>query len=331
MSLISVLVPVYNVEAHLPRCIDSILAQSFQDFELILVNDGSCDGSGRICNEYAARDPRIRAVHQENRGVSAARNHLLELARRGDGTWVAFVDSDDTLAENYLERLLCMAQQYEADIASCSIFTYTEQQILEQLVPEQSEVAVISGKTACTEVYQINGMMVVSCPGKLIRKSLFDDIEFPEGKNHEDEAIIPRVMYRAKRIAVCKDLLYYYFMSENSIMRSDFSIRRFEALEAIDSCIEFFKKQEESEIAEEAEKRRTVMLALNVAYAKRADLGDQIPDPYRIPEWKAMWRMQQCTSFDEFCWHLAKFYPRLVKPYSYLWKLAKILHFTKRT
>lgn len=330
MPAVSVIVPVYNVEPYLPRCIESILAQSFRDFELILVNDGSTDKSGAICDKYTAEDARIRVIHQENRGIAAVRNVSLEWAfHNSDSGWIAFVDSDDYIADTYLERLYENAMQSKADIATCAMAIFDDQVEVEKISREPTEVIAISGLKACEEVYQINGLVKVTCWGKLIRKTLFENIKFPEGKTHEDEAMIPRVIYKAGRIAVCKDPLYYYYQSTNSIMRKPFSIRRFEAIEAIDSCIEFFEQHQEMRIAEEARKRRTVLLALSVAYARRAGLYDEIPEQYRIPEWKAMYRMQQCVSFDEFSWHLGKFYPKLVRPYSYLWKIMKILHIAK--
>ncbi len=120
---ISVIVPVYKVEKYLPECIESILAQTFPDFELILVDDGSPDNSGKICDDYAARDPRIRVFHKENGGVSSARNLGLDHAR---GEWIAFVDSDDTVSEKYLEILIALLKERGADISLCSWSTMSE-------------------------------------------------------------------------------------------------------------------------------------------------------------------------------------------------------------
>lgn len=329
MAAISVLVPVYNVENYLSGCVESILNQSFGDFELLLADDGSTDGSGVLCDSLAQTDSRIHVLHQANSGPAGIRNAALAWAYSRDGEWVAFVDSDDTLAENYLERLLSVAQSYDAQIASCAVVTYSTQEQLEKINREQTPVTVYSGTQACEEVYKINGATVVSCPGKLIRKELFRNFTFPEGKIHEDEALIPKVMYTANRIAVCGDRLYFYYQSANSIMRKPFNLRRFEAVEAIDTCIAFFQNHGEQTIVQLAKTRRTVILALNIGFAKKAGLYRQIPADYRMPLWKAMWQVEKCTSFDEFTWHLGKFYPGLVRPYAYYRKLKKLLHLKK--
>lgn len=329
MAEICVIVPVYNVEPYLSRCLDSILAQTYQDFEILLINDGSTDGSDAICDQYAQKDPRIHVIHQENRGIAAVRSMSLEWAvHNSESTWIAFVDSDDCIADVYLERLMHNALQISADISTCATaVTYFENPELKTVPELPGGITAITNARACQEVYRINGITTVTCWGKLIRKRLFEGIRFPEGKIHEDEAIIPQVLYRANWIAVCQDQLYYYFQSANSIMRSSFSLKRFQAIEAIDGCIAFFRQQGEESIVAEAQKRRSVLLFLSIAYGRRAGFYRQIPDAYRIPEWKALLQMQKNTSFEEFTWHLGKFYPKLVRPYSYLRKLFKLLHF----
>lgn len=327
MPAVCVIVPVYNVEPYLPRCLDSILAQSYQDFEILLINDGSADGSGAICDQYARKDPRIHVIHQENRGIAAVRSMSLEWAlHNSESEWIAFVDSDDCVADVYLERLVSNARQYRADISSCALVTYSDPSELETISREPGVVTLLSGAEACQEVYKINGLATVTCPGKLIRKVLLSGVQFPEGKIHEDEALIPRILYAAERIAASRDILYYYFQSANSIMRSPFSLKRFQAIEAIDGCIAFFRQQGEESIVAEAQKRRSVLLFLSIAYGRRAGFYRQIPDAYRIPEWKALLDMHKNVSYEEFTWQFGKFYPKLVRPYAYLRKLFKLLH-----
>ena len=118
---ISIIVPVYNAEKYLHRCVDSILAQTFTDFELLLINDGSKDNSGKICDEYAAKDPRVRVFHKENGGVSSARNMGLDNAK---GEWVTFVDSDDWLVHNIYEKMLHKLVEENADLCLCDINMY---------------------------------------------------------------------------------------------------------------------------------------------------------------------------------------------------------------
>lgn len=325
MAKIGVLVPVYNVEKYIAKCIDSILAQTHREFELLLIDDGSSDKSGRICDDYAATDARIEVIHQENRGVAYARNRALDWAVQHNCAWFAFVDSDDTIAQDYLEKLLLLAERKGAQIASCKIAIAAADETNRTVVEKPYEELVLSGQSACEEVYKIGGRTVVSCPGKLINASLFDGVRFPEGKIHEDEAIIPQVMYRAQHIAVTTEPLYFYFQSENSIMRSSFHVKRFQALEAMDTCICFFEEKGEKAIVELAVRRRTVMHTLSILLAKQHGILHQVPDDYRISVFRALCRMHQCTSYDEFTWHLGKFYPKLVKPYSYIWRVCSII------
>ena len=324
MPAICVIVPVYKVEPYLRQCVDSILNQTFQDFEVVLVNDGSPDNCPAICDAYAEKDSRIRVIHKENGGLSSARNAALDwVYANSDSNWITFVDSDDCIADVYLERLMQNARQYHADISTCALITYSDPSELEKISKKPGAVTVLSGAEACEEVYKINGLATVTCPGKLIRKALLSGVQFPEGKIHEDEALVPRILYAAERIAASRDILYYYFQSANSIMRSSFSLKRFQAIEAIDGCIAFFRQQGEKSIVAEAQKRRSVLLFLSIAYGRRAGFYRQIPDAYRIPEWKALLDMHKNVSYEEFTWHLGKFYPKLVRPYSYLRKLTK--------
>lgn len=323
MPMIGVLVPVYNVEAYLPGCIESILGQTCRDFELLLINDGSRDKSGEVCDAYALKDSRVHVIHQENRGVACARNSALEWAFQRDCQWIAFVDSDDTVAPGYLEKLLALAEKHDAQISSCGITVCSADKTTVEAA--DYDASVISGQKACEEVYKIGGMTVVSCPGKLIHRSLFDGIRFPEGKIHEDEAIIPQVMYRAQRIAITTEPLYFYFQSDNSIMRSTFSSKRFQALEAMDTCISFFREKGEKTIVDAAVRRRTIMHSLSVLLARQHGFLRQVPDAYRISVVRALCQMQRCASYDEFCWHLNKFYPGLVKPYSYARKVYRLI------
>lgn len=244
MSEISVIVPVYNVEKYLSKCISSILEQSFTDFELILVNDGSKDSSGRLCDGYKEKDSRIKVIHQENTGLSAARNKGLEAS---EGKYVTFVDSDDFIHPNMLEVLYNNIREYNTDISVCGY----------HLVYEGKQVSKNSGENNITLYTNIEGVkriveksdtvMIISC-GKLYKHILFSDTWFPVGKYHEDEFVTYKLLYKSNKIVVTDAKLYYYLQRSNSITGRTYSVRRLEKLEALEEAITFFKGKNNEEL-----------------------------------------------------------------------------------
>lgn len=202
-ATVSVIVPVYHVKPYLNSCLDSILAQTYENLQIILVDDGSTDGSGSICDQYAARDPRIRVIHQENLGVSAARNAGLAAAT---GTWIGWVDSDDWIEPEMFARLLEGATQENADIALCGRY----QEYPDRRVPfgPKSE-AVLTGSAGLLSLLE-ETQMDNALYDKLYRRELFDGIRFPEGRTYEDLAVLYRVFEKADRILCLTQPLYHY-------------------------------------------------------------------------------------------------------------------------
>ena len=205
MPKISVIVPVYNTEQYLHRCIDSILAQTFPDFELLLIDDGSKDNSGRICDEYAAKDSRIRVFHKENGGVSSARNLGLDTAQ---GEWIAFVDSDDWLKDRYLD----------AFISKCVNNTQIIIQSIE-IVGKHSKEVSIPFLPSIDFLDTIAFMSRYGClghtPTKLFKKSIIDDINLRFNLNYtfcEDEHFVLMYLSRISHIVVVKEKNYFYDM-----------------------------------------------------------------------------------------------------------------------
>lgn len=192
MPTISIIVPIYNVEPFLPNSIISILEQTYKDFELLLVNDGSTDNSGKICDKFAEKDNRIKVIHKDNEGVSSARNKGIEIA---SGDYVAFVDPDDTVEPNMYEFLLESALTYKADITICPIKTidHVNNTVSNSLIWEKANVPI---NKASIEKYLIPSLLtertysLVSSVNKLYKKSLFDnlDIRFDEKKTHSEDA-----------------------------------------------------------------------------------------------------------------------------------------------
>ena len=214
--LISVLIPVYNVAEYLRKCIDSVLAQDFEDFELILVNDGSTDGSGEICESYRRTDSRIRTLVQDNKGLSAARNAALGEAK---GEYVAFIDSDDFVADTYLSQLLKPVGQYNVDISICGRkIYYSESNYYNEQRPHFSN-KILSGKQAVRALDSYDSYDM-SAWGKLVRRNLYDDISYPLNRISEDMFVTYKLLYNAKSVYYSNDQLYYYRQRNGSISHS---------------------------------------------------------------------------------------------------------------
>lgn len=233
MPLISVIVPVYKVERYLQRCVDSILAQSFDDFELILVDDGSPDNCGKICDDYAKKDPRIHVIHQANGGLSAARNAGIDWSFTGSNSeWITFIDSDDWVHHKYLEFLHRAVKETKSRISVCR-FTETD-----GLVYDQNAVFSADIMDWDRLLIDDNVLAVIGC-GKLYSKDLFSALRYPQGKIHEDEFLTYKLLAQAGIIACVPEQLYYYFNNSEGITGKGFSLKRLDALDAFEERIEF--------------------------------------------------------------------------------------------
>lgn len=320
--MISVIVPVYNVEKYLNECVDSILAQTYTDFELILVDDGSPDNCGAICDEYAASDSRIRVIHQKNGGLSAARNTGLDIAK---GEYVTFVDSDDLVCKTYLECLLQALLAEQADIAVCDMVTFADGEAPTLVEKRQASAEVMTGRDACLSIYRMDGKVPVMACGKLYRTRLFAGVRYPVGRIHEDDATTPRVLYCAEKVVLLSDCLYLYRQRAGSIMSSTFSAKRFDIMLAIDKNQAFFNEREESEILEAIKTFKAKTYYLNVLSAYKAGIQNQIPKEYKIPEWKAIAGLKKVLPDNKWDWYMDQYHPSLVVLNSYLRKMKSTL------
>lgn len=223
--MISIIVPIYKVEDYLHRCVDSLLGQTCRDFELILVDDGSPDRCGEICDEYAARDPRTLVIHKKNGGLSDARNAGLEIAR---GEYIAFVDSDDWVSPRYLELLLKALESTGSDICECSVLRTGGESYptAEETEPEVFETVPAMEQLIC------DGKFHQHVWNKLYRREVIGEIRFPRGKTNEDEFWTYQVFGRANRVTRIDTVLYNYFQRPGSIMGTGYSLKRLDALEA---------------------------------------------------------------------------------------------------
>lgn len=231
MAKISVIVPVYNVEKYIHRCVDSILNQTFTDYELILVDDGSPDNCGKICDEYAEKDSRIHVIHKENGGLSDARNAGLDwMFANSDSEWITFIDSDDWVHPQYLEILLKACLKFNLNISSTRL----------KQVPDYIScfdlINCVATKEKIQDVYTLFNKTVASYAcGRLYNKDCFNTIRFPKGKAYEDLFTIYKVFLKHDYIAFVSEELYFYFINPESISRK-WSSSKFDIFEAYD-CI----------------------------------------------------------------------------------------------
>lgn len=219
MKLLSVIVPVYNVESYINRCIDSILSQSFTDFELILVDDGSTDSSGRICDEYSFKDERINVIHKLNGGQSSARNDGINIAR---GKYLSFIDADDYVAPAMLETLYELIIKYDADISECGYISVFKN---EEVICEFGEGIEFGEGSFLLEKF-LNADIFYGVVTKLFKTSLFDNRRFPPGRIFEDTWMTMALCLEELRYVRTDKPFYYYYQSENSTLRSEITPRK---------------------------------------------------------------------------------------------------------
>ncbi len=241
--LISVIVPVYNVEKYLRDCLDSIVNQTYKNLEIILVNDGSKDSSGAICDEYKNKDKRIQVVHKENGGLSSARNVGLDIAK---GEYISFLDSDDYIHKEFIKKLYSLCVENNLDIAQCEFYEFKDK--VEE-VNEVERVNVFTPLEMINNIFLLDGYHNVVVWNKLYKKYLFESMRFPLGKIHEDEFTTYKVFYECKTSIATTNLKYHYYRKSNtSITGVKFNIKRLDALEAFEERKNFFRERGKDEI-----------------------------------------------------------------------------------
>lgn len=218
-ELISVIIPVYNVEKYLPRCIDSIIGQSYKSLEIIIVDDGSPDNCGRICDEYALKDNRIKVIHNKNGGVSSARNAGIDVST---GSFITFVDSDDYISENYIEILYSNLIKSNSDISVINHAEVFDEKInyenkdrgLRKVYSQHDFISLLLSKK-----------VICSCWGKLYKRDLLEDIRFPLNRVHAEDAwFLYKTCFKASAIVVDERVFYYYLIREGSAVQAKFNI-----------------------------------------------------------------------------------------------------------
>ncbi len=240
MPTISVIVPVYKAEQYLHCCVDSILSQTFEDFELILVDDGSPDNSGTICDEYAEKDKRVRAFHQENKGQAAARNYGVSIA---NGEWICFVDSDDAIHPQMLACLYDAVKSTHALIAVCDVMRASECPAW-KLLQDTEQTVHHSDNEETMLMWLTTGHQCYWIPcAKLIHSSLLQQYPFPEGRIYEDNAVVFKWLHEAKVVVDCHTPCYWYRHNPESTTQTGFSVKRLDYLWATEEQICFYSER----------------------------------------------------------------------------------------
>ncbi len=239
MPSISIIVPVYKVEQYLSRCVESILAQTHSDFQLILVDDGSPDNCPDLCDEYAKKDQRIVVLHQKNQGLSAARNAGIDwVYANSDSQWIAFADSDDWLHPRFLEAMYQGALKHQTKIASCR---WQRIEFKEDAI--QSEDFTCKVLTPFEDYCSRNNDHDVDSYAWrfLYHRDLFRDIRYPLGRHWEDLFTTYRLLFQCEAVAHCEAVLYYYFIRSDSIARAPWRPHRLDMLDALEENLAFFQ------------------------------------------------------------------------------------------
>ncbi len=228
MDLISVIVPVYNTAEYLDACVKSIVGQTYRELEIILVDDGSTDSSGELCDEWAAKDERIRVIHKANGGQGEARNAGVEAAH---GAYIGFVDSDDEIAPGMYEKLLDALRKYRADMVQCAMFQYDEFPL--KAFPEtgESTVTELRGDDRF-KCYFLENRITSTCPNVLIKAGIAKANPFDTGMKNEDVMWVYHAVRDSAAVLLTDAVLYAYYQRPGSTMNSVYSERKFDAMKA---------------------------------------------------------------------------------------------------
>ena len=263
MPIISVIVPIYNTEAHLDRCVQSILAQTMEDFELILIDDGSPDRCGEMCDAYTKQDSRIKIIHQENAGQAAARNRALDIAQ---GEFIAFVDSDDYIHPQMFEILLNNARKWGAAISvGCC------QMVSNSIVPTPITALTTAHRATGVEFLRhcllnsVDKKPWILCD-KIFHHSCFQTIRMPEGRIYEDNSVVYRLLYEADVVADCNHILYYYYQNPDSTMNQGFKLKHLDWLKVLEEMIPYFEEKRDQILVDKLNK--SYLFALTDLYQK---------------------------------------------------------------
>lgn len=269
-ELVSVIVPVYNVEKYLEKCIRSILNQTYKNLQIILVDDGSKDDSANICEDYAKTDARIEVIHKIHEGPSGARNAGIDIAK---GEYFVFIDSDDYVKPEMIEHLMNKLKEDDADLAICDMQKVDEEGNKIEFEAYSGPMQVWNEDSFWEAYYAQKNVYCIVVWNKLYKRYLFDDIRFTVGKLHEDEFIIHHLIAKCNRISCSNEKMYYYVQRANSIMSNSFSIKRMDIIESRIQRSLFFQKRKKQFLAE---KTLTVCIGHFLLASENLDMKNEV-------------------------------------------------------
>lgn len=267
--LVSVIIPVYNVTDYLRRCLDSVCIQRYTNLEIILVDDGSTDGSGAICDDYAQQDRRIHVIHQENRGAATARNQGLSVAT---GAYIAFVDSDDFVHREYIACLLELCITQHCEVAQCA-FERGVQSYFSQ--PTKRDTLEIRNRDNLFD----DRCLKITVWGKLFHRPLMEGHRFLDGATYEDEGFTYAVLYQANQIVLTHQRLYYYYQRDGSCMRNNGEVS-LGFMKFLPARLHFFRQYQDEKQVNITHKEYAIKLMLAYIRAS-ASQRQQIIEPFR--------------------------------------------------
>ena len=277
--LVSVVVPVYNVEEYVTRCVKSIIDQTYPNLEILLVDDGSTDRSGKICDSLATMDPRFQVIHQENAGLSGARNKGIELC---SGEYIAFIDSDDFISKEFIRALVETACKTDSDIVQCYVksFLYGEDTsdpaFEEGFHMEDVNIVRFTGREMCQTLldtaYEDCGVVW----NKLYKATVLEKLRFPLQKIHEDDFLVGKLYWHSAHVTIFEKPMYYYqYKRPDSIMNKKYSLKRLDGLEARKEQFEFFEEVGDQELYEKAKAEFIRETTRQIRELRKSDIADK--------------------------------------------------------
>lgn len=253
MDKVSIIVPVYNIDEYIEECLQSIRRQDWQNIEVLLIDDGSKDNSGAICDTFAAADLRIKVIHTENGGLSAALNIGLDYAT---GEWILFVDGDDIIHSQLVSYCMRLQRETDADIVQFAFLSFKDREMLHDDLKYPNEgnpvIRTISGKEGFSYIclkdnpadYPNLRLTTTIRWSKLYKRTLFENLRYPEGRIHEDEWLIHHIFARAGKMVFSSFVGYFYRIREKSIMQSGISVNCMDKADAFIDRISFLKEND---------------------------------------------------------------------------------------
>ena len=239
---LSIIVPVYNTEKYLERCLDSLVSQTYSSLEIITVNDGSTDNSLNILNKYAQKDKRIMVIDRDNGGLSAARNTGI---LKATGDYLGFVDSDDWVDRDMYASLIKELEDNSADLVTCGFLPLYAKDLKPEIIEQKKalkagEVKVYSAKDAAGIILQGKIAQVSAC-NKLYKRELFNELKYPEGRSHEDTFVIIKLLLECQKVVIDPNVRYYYYHRDDSIITKKLSLADYDLIEASQANYELVK------------------------------------------------------------------------------------------